>query len=136
MKAAMLIALVAAVSVTTAYAAEPAKQAPMGDKGMSMQMMDKCEGMKIDGKAGAKDMKGANDGKAMNCPKDGMSDEHMKQMHEHMQEMHGDAGMMGKEGMGGMPAGAANEGAAPSAATKPAAAAPADAVDHAAHHPQ
>ena len=80
---------------------------------------------------------GGDQGKGMGCPKEGMSDEHMKQMHDHMKDMHGDGGMMGKGGMGAMPADAAGPAkAAPGKKDKSAAAAPADAVDHSAHHPK
>lgn len=123
MNAAKLIAFVAAVSATGAYAAEPATYSPMGDKSMPMQKMEKCEGMKSDDKAGAK---------SMDCKMDDMSGEHMKQMHEHMHQMQS-GGMMGGggQGMGGMQSGAAPKAAPAKAATQ----APADQQDHSAHHP-
>lgn len=141
MKVATMIALVAALSMSSADAAEPAT---MGGKDMSMHKVDKtgkegkaqkCEGMKAAGKSA---QPGAGQGKGMDCPKDGMSDEHMKQMHDHMQQMHGDGGMMGKGDAGGMPMNAAakSPAAKDAALAKPSAAAPADAVDHSAHHPK
>lgn len=53
MKSATLIAFIAAMSMTGAYAAEPAKPAAAGDKpaemgAMPMPMMGGCEGMKGD----------------------------------------------------------------------------------------
>lgn len=127
MKAETMIGLVATIAMSAAFAAEPAKPAPMDGK----DMMEQCAGMKADGKPGG------DQGKGMGCPKEGMSDEHMIQMHDHMKDMHGDGGMMGKGGMGAMPADAAGPAkAAPGKKDKSAAAAPADAVDHSAHHPK
>lgn len=133
MKAAIVMAMAVSLAVSTAMAAEATKPAPMGDKGMSMQQMDKCEAMRADAKAGAKD---AKDGNAMACSKDGMSDDHMKQMHEHMQQMHGDGDMMGKDGMGGMKQDGKSADARPKVTPKAADSAPADDANHEAHHPE
>lgn len=155
MKTATVIAFIAAMSVTGAYAAEAAKPAAlgdqpaaMGDKTMPMQKMDGCKGMKS-----ADQMKGdSKDAQGMAACKDGMSAEHTQKMHEHMKDMHG-----GMDGMGGMPKGeAATTDARPKATARTddkavlpacdgkdskgmpcaAKAAPVDDVDHAAHHPQ
>ena len=141
MKSVQIIAMMAAMFVAGAYAAEPAKAtavdkpAAMGDKAMPMQKMDSCEGMKAPDR-----MKGdAQDAKGMTACKDGMSAEHMQKMHEHMQEMHGGKdGMSGMKSMDGMPQGdAAAKDVSPKAATQNAdKVVPSDGVDHAAHHPQ
>lgn len=167
MKSATVIAFVAAMSVTGAYAAEPAKPAAagekpaaMGDKAMPMQVMEGCEGMQSPNqmKGDPKDAQGAA------ACRDGMSADHMQQMHEHMQDMQdmhggkdGMQGMGGMKSMGGMPqsdaaakdakpkatAGKGDKAAPPACDGKDskgmpcaANAAPADDGDHAAHHPQ